>query len=82
MFVRGGCVLESFNPFGGLGCGLFYSVESICSMSTFGEFLDVVVFSLRPSSNDIPRIMHARTHVHTHGRNFIKFARTVRALFC
>ena len=46
MFVRGCCVLESFNPFDGLGCGLFCSVESTCSsMSTFGDVIFIILDS-------------------------------------
>jgi hypothetical protein len=77
------CVLESFNPFGGLGCGLSCSVESMCSsMSTFGESSMLSSF-VEASSNGMPRIMHARTHARTHTRQeFHQLCLYVRALFC
>jgi hypothetical protein len=71
------CVLESFNPFGGLdglGCGLFCSVESIRSSRL------LLCSFVEASSNDIPleSCIHARTHAHTAGIS-TNSARNVRA---
>jgi hypothetical protein len=70
------CVLESFNPFGGLdglGCGLFCSVGSICSSRL------LLCSFVEASLNDIPleSCMHARTHARTHTRQ--EFQSTLHA---